>query len=664
MGTAPAAVAMPVPIGYSRPVLSPLSFIRFSIARERPPPMPRFPRRRPAGGRFPFVRAVRTFTPLAIAACAALPAGCSRGPIASLGAVTSPGAAAGYNVLLVTIDTARRDRFGCYGDEDAQTPCIDGLAEGGVLFDDAIASAPLTLPSHATLMTGLYPPRHAVHDNGIDALGPGPAVLAEALSGHGYATAAFVGAFVLDERFGLARGFDTYDFAVDEGGYHPRMTQFNERSADAVADAALAWLDRHLDAPDPAPFFAWTHFFDAHHPYRSPMGTLPAFADRPYDAEIAFVDRQLRRIVDALDTRGVRDRTLIIVTADHGESLGEHGEGAHGFFLYDATVRVPLVMSCPSLFDGPLRCERAVGLVDVRPTVEDLLGIPVGDPVDGRSLLPEIPAGRTLYVETAGPVRMAGAAALHGLRSRAAKYVEGPKPEFYDLRRDPQENDNRYDERAASLAPLRDELAAIVSAAPTGSATRTLTAEEAERLHSLGYTMSGSRTEQDSLPDPKDVIDAFRDGMRAEKLYAEGRYEEAAAVSRDVVAGCEGCMNAIRVLAFSQLRLGNAGDATATLQEAVDRDPDRYLIRSLAQAMIIDGKYDDARDVLDRYGRIAPRDGWVPLLRGDCAAAESRYGKALEYYRRAGQIDAWGVGRRASERIEQVRRLLGKVQGR
>jgi choline-sulfatase len=623
--------------------------------------MPRFPSR-PAGGRFPFVRPARTLPLLAIAAAALLLAGCTRGPIDSLGAVTASAAAAGYNVLLVTIDTARRDRFGCYGDTDAQTPCVDGLAGDGVLFSDAVTSVPLTLPSHTTLMTGLYPPRHDVHDNGIDALGPEPAVLAEVLSRHGYATGAFVGAFVLDERFGLDRGFDTYDFAVDEAGYHPQMTEFNERSADAVADAALAWLDGHAASPGSAPFFAWAHFFDAHHPYRSPLATDPAFADRPYEAEIAYVDRQLQRIVDWLDAHGLRDRTLIVVTADHGESLGEHGEEAHGMFVYDGTLRVPLVMSCPSLFGGPLRCEGAVGLVDVRPTIQDLLGIATDDDMDGQSLLAAIPADRELYIETAGPVRMAGAAALRGLRSRTSKYIEAPEPEYYDLAEDPAERNNRYDERAASLASRQGKLAAWVAAAPAGHvAARTLTTEEAERLHSLGYTMSGSRADDDSLPDPKWLIAAFHDGMRAEQLYAKGKYAEAAALSRDVIADCDGCVNAVRVLAFSQLRMGHPDEAIATLQEAVDRDPDRYLLRSLAQAMIVDGKYDDARDVLDRYGRIAPRDGWVPLLRGDCAAAENRYDQALEYYRRARNIDAWGAGRRAAERIGRIQRLLGKL---
>ncbi|MBZ0268970.1 sulfatase-like hydrolase/transferase [bacterium] len=580
----------------------------------------------------------------------------------SLGAATSPGAAAGYNVLLVTIDTARRDRFGCYGDADAQTPCVDDLAAGGVRFSDAITSVPLTLPSHATLMTGLYPPRHGVHDNGIDALGPGPATLAEVLAANGYATGAFVGCFVLDERFGLDRGFDTYDFAVDDAGYHAQMTDFNERSAGAVTDAALGWLERHAGAPDPAPFFVWTHFFDPHRPYSSPLAGRPALANRPYDAEIAYVDQQLQRIVDWLDARRLRDRTLIVVTSDHGESLGEHGEETHGMFVYDATLRVPLVMSCPSLFRGPgRRDDRAVGLVDLRPTIQGLLGIATDDTMDGHSLLGDLPADRQLYIETAGPVRMARCAMLRGLRSHASKYISAPEPEYYDLAADPAEEHNRYPERAGSLDALQEELAARAEAPPRSRESRQVSEAESERLRSLGYTMSGASDDNDTLPDPKWLIDEFHDGMRAEQLYAEGRYAEAAELARKTLRECDGCVNAVRVLAFSELRMGHPDAAIATLQAAVDREPDRYLVRSLAQAMIVDGQRDEAREVLDLYGRIAPQDGWVPLLRGDCAAAESRYEKALEYYERARKLDVWGAGRRAAERIAKVRLLLEEV---
>jgi choline-sulfatase len=594
-------------------------------------------------------------------AAAALLAGCSGKAVDSLGDVVSSGAGAGYNVLLVTIDTARRDHFGCYGDEDARTPCVDALAADGVRFGDAITSVPLTLPSHTTLMTGLLPPHHGVHDNGTDALGAGPATLAQVLAAHGYATAAFVGAFVLDRRFGLARGFDVYDFAVDDAGYHPQMTEFNERSAGAVTDAALGWLDGHAADPRPRPFFAWVHYFDAHRPYTSPLADRPEFAHRPYDAEIAYVDQQLQRLVDWITAHGLRDRTLIVVTADHGESLGEHGEDAHGMFVYDSTLRVPLVMSCPSLLRGPLRCDdREVGLVDVRPTIQDLLGIATADSVDGQSLLRAVPADRGIYVETAGPLRMARCAVLHGVRSRDRKYIRAPEPEYYDLREDPRELHNRYAETAAaSLAPLENVLAECLSGTPAADgAGRRLTAEESERLGSLGYTMSAATTPADSLPDPKWLIRRFNDGMRAEQMYAEGAFADAEQLAREVLRDCDGCLNATRVLAFSELRLGKPDSAIATLQAAVDRDPDPFLVRSLAQAMIIDREYEPAREVLDLYGQIAPHDGWVPLLRGDCAAGEGRYAKALEYYERARTLDVLRSGRRAAERIGRMRGLL------
>ena len=303
------------------------------------------------------------------------------------GQVVQPGAAAGFNVLLITLDTTRRDRLGCYGYGPAQTPTIDSLVACGIRFDDAVASSPLTLPSHATMLTGLYPVNHGARDNGTTHLPTDRVTLAEVLRARGYDTAAFVSCFVLEQRFGLAQGFDVYDFQVTPEGHRPDLADVSERAADVVTDAATEWLDGRQEATAAAPFFLWVHYFDPHHPYESPLGKTARFAGRPYDAEIAFVDTQLRRLLDALGEHGLRERTLIALVTDHGEALSEHFEQTHGYYIYDCTIRVGFVLSCPALFDRAYCLnDRVVGLVDLKPTIEDLLGIPPTTPCDGQSL--------------------------------------------------------------------------------------------------------------------------------------------------------------------------------------------------------------------------------------------------------------------------------------
>jgi len=588
--------------------------------------------------------------------------GCSRNSRTSLDGVVAAGAARGANVVLVTIDTARRDHFGCYGDENARTPVVDALARGGVLVEDAVSSVPLTLPSHATILTGRYPPRLGVHDNGLDRLGPGPSTLPESLRAHGYATAAFVGAFVLDARFGLDRGFDHYDFEVSEAGYHPQMTEFNERQADAVTDSTLAWLDRHVTGDPGRPFFTWVHYFDPHLPYMSPLQSLSDLRGRPYDAEIAYADQQLGRIVAWLDRRGLRDRTLVVVTADHGESLGEHRENTHGMFVYDATLHVPLVLSCPALFEGPLKiADRVVGLVDIRATIEDLLGVASGAGGDGVSLLDAAPPERAIYIETEGPLRMAGCSPLRGVRTHTAKFIEAPEPEYYDLEHDPAELRNLYASSPQLVAPLRAQLeATLAGEAAPATPQRRLSEDERTRLRSLGYTFSPAKADSGALPDPKWQIAIFNDGMEAEALYGQGQYEAAAKLARKVTGSCPECMNAVRVLAFSEMRLGRADDAVAILREAVERDSDPFLVRSLVQMQILTGDLDGALATIDLHAGQHPGDGWFPLLRGDCLASQGRYQAALESYRKAAAIDPHRSGRRAAERIRETER---KVQG-
>ena len=592
-------------------------------------------------------------------------AGCASDDISSLGDVTESGAASGYNVLLVTIDTARQDRFGCYGYLQAQTPTIDALAAGGVQFDGAVSTVPLTLPSHATILTGVSPLDHGVHDNGIDALGPEPSTLPETLKKNGYDTAAFVASFVMDARFGLDRGFDLYDFEISMAGYRPQMVDFNERPANEITDAAISWLDGRRVTENAAPFFAWVHYFDPHLPYHSPLQNTPAFRSRPYDAEIAFVDQQLNRLLEDLDRNGELDHTVVVVTSDHGESLGEHQEATHGMFIYNSTMRVPLVFSCPTLFQGPHRCrDRVVGLVDLRATIEDLVGVGPTDNLEGQSLLREISPDRLLYMETEGPLNMTGASPLRGVQRRDRKFIQAPIPEFYDLENDPDERNNLHSARAAEVRPLETKLAEMMGQSnPEAGSQRQMTEEETQRLRSLGYVHTSGKTDDGALPDPKVMIQAVNRSQEAEKLYAENQFEQAAAVALEVVDMCPSCTSAVRVLAFSYLRLERPDEAVKVLRDFVDRSPDVFMIRSLAQALIMNGDCEGARQVLDQYEALDPADGRVDIMRGDCLDRQGQPGEAIEMYEAARKLDPNRVGITAEQRIQRVRARIGGNDG-
>lgn len=580
------------------------------------------------------------------------------GPAAArLSDLVETGEARGFNVLLVTLDTVRADRLGCYGHESAETPTLDSLVARGVRFDDAVTSVPVTLPSHATILTGLSPLSHGVRDNGRYRLANEHVTIAEVLSSHGYDTAAFVGCFVLDARFGLDQGFSIYDFEVSADGYRPEMLDFNERSATDVTDAAVRWLDERARSGANAPFFAWVHYFDPHQPYESPLQRLPRFAVRPYDAEIAYVDAELGRLLDTLDDLGVRERTVIVVAGDHGEALGEHGEPTHGMLIYESTMRVPLIVSCTSLFDGAYHVgDRVVGLTDVRPTIEDLLGVTGSPPVDGESLLRSgADDDRAIYMETEMPFSLAGWSPLRGLRTHSHKYILAPQREFFDLRKDPAELHSIYaagDPACSSLESRLSELIDRIGAGP-GSG-RALTDEEIERLGSLGYVQSGAARSEGPLLDPKTMMSVYSDAVRSEHLYGRRMYAEAAALARGVLEQSDMHIQALRVLAFSYVKLGRAEEAVDLLRESVDRNPGAFLIRSLTQVLILEKRYADALDALEVYASVDPLDGRVPLLRGDIYARQGLNERATVQYEEAIKLDEHRVGIQARKRIARL----------
>lgn len=439
------------------------------------------------------------------------------------------------NVLLVTIDTLRADHVGAYGGPAGVTPTLDRLAAEGLRMSTVYSHVPLTLPSHTALMTGAWPHVNGVRDNGSFRFDGKRPTLASALTAAGYRTGAFVGSFVLDARFGLNAGFDVYD---DRYGARPMggdLAQV-ERTADAVLDAAVQWI-----GTAESPWFAWAHLYDPHDPYAPPEPLRSRFKADPYAGEIAFADARLGLALEDLARRGRLANTVVAVTADHGESLGEHQERTHGLFAYDATLRVPLIIwapptIAPAVLDGPAQ------LVDLMPTILDLVGLPVEVP-NGRSLWSFVREGRPIadagvYFEALNASFTRHWAPLTGLVWRGRKFIDLPIPELYDLAADPSERTNLLDAKTDAAAAHAQRLASMKSAGRP-AAPAPVDRETEQRLRSLGYvsTPAGqpARTAT-AADDPKSLVGLHNRLDDALQALKQGRAADAERGLKQIVA--------------------------------------------------------------------------------------------------------------------------------
>jgi arylsulfatase A-like enzyme len=405
-------------------------------------------------------------------------------------------------IVIITLDTVRADRLPPYGFTRVVTPALSTLAARGVVFEHASTVAPLTLPAHSSLFTGRYPAAHGVHDN-ADALSDRMPTLASALQRRGFRTAAVVGSVVLSADRGLARGFQTYRDDLAGGPQHRLRRQ---RPGNEVADEAIAWLD----TVGREPFLLWVHLYDAHLPYEPPEPFASTYRDDPYLGEIAFADTQIQRVVQTLYARGLSRRTAVVVAADHGESLGDHGEDAHGLLIYESVLHVPLIVCAPGV--APARVDAPVTVVDLMPTVLDLTGTPP-EPGDGVSLEPSLRGKRvperSIYAESFFPRRF-GWSELRSIHDGRFKFIEAPRPELYDLQRDPLEQQNVYDDRPA----VARSLAATLTPIAPRIGRRAVDAALAERLASLGYMSGRDGAPRAPLPDPKDRVAIYNDSIR------------------------------------------------------------------------------------------------------------------------------------------------------
>ena len=549
------------------------------------------------------------------------------------------------NVLLITLDTTRADRLGCYGYTGAATETLDALAQSGVRFERAYAQVPLTLASHASLLTGTYPAVNGMHVNAGARLGPTLPTLAEAFAAQGYRTGAFVSSFVLDGAFGLSRGFARYDDDLQSGTDAERFRV--ERPADRVTDSALAWLG---EAPRD-PFFAWVHYYDPHSPHQA----QPDYASRlpdPYDAEIAFVDDQIERLVGWLRSRGLLDDTIVVVVGDHGESFGEHGEPEHGLFVYDTTVRVPLIVSWPGSIEAPAVRQADVALVDLFPTLVELAGIEAHGRHDGQSLAPVLAAepgadaAREIYGESRCGQIGYGWAPLRFLVHDGLKYVAAPRPELYDLRADPGELRDLTAERPSDARALLERLERLEAAlVPVEAEAVDLDPASRAKLEQLGYVVppSGSAatpTETSAARDPKDMLEVFRGHTRARGLLGAGRFDQAAALSERLVEASPTSWDLYEDLGFAYLSLDRPVDAERAYRLSLTNLPEHpERLWGLGEALRRQNRFDEAIERFQASLERRPRFGEAHLGLTLSLEARGELPAALEHARRYSELN-------------------------
>jgi choline-sulfatase len=584
------------------------------------------------------------------------------------------------SVLLITVDTLRADHLGTYGYKLAHTPRIDALAADGVRFDDHATSAPITMPAHTSLMTSLWPPAHGVRDNGNFRASPALATWAERMKAAGYETHAFVSAAVLDSRYGLDQGFDTYDddLAAEDA---PPMFMIPNRPAARTVDRVLSWLDGWRQAPDRKPFFVWVHLFDPHQPYELvyPWGML---APTPYDGEIAAVDQAVGRLLDGLEAAGERDRTLIVFTADHGEGLGEHGEQTHGLFTYRSTIRVPWILWSAHLPHGSVYTAPS-SVVDVLPTALGVLGLEASAPIQGLDLGPAVrgsvpPPARPQYSETMMTELGFGMAPLHAVRIGNERYIRAPRPELYDISVDPHELDNlaaTHTDRVADLdKALGDILAASEPMAPPAEGSP-MDGETEAMLRALGYIGDDTQRKAAGGMDPKDglVVHELLDDARS--LVRQHKPAAAEAKLRELLARIPEHPSALATLGLCLTQQNRPTEAREAYERSLAAAPEQpRVMLTLAQIARRSGDIATARAWIDRALAISPKFVEAMVFRA-VIEGDQETGEAEQWFRRAIDADpelprvwiAWAdhlfQAERYAEALPAYQKVLEKTPG-
>jgi len=572
----------------------------------------------------------------------------------------------GLNVLLVTIDTLRADALGSYGDREAATAVLDRLADSGVRFERARAHNVVTLPSHANILSGRYPFEHGLRDNAGYRFPAGLDTLATLLKARGYRTGAFVSAFPLDSRFGLDRGFDVYD---DRLGDPERVASFRmtERRGPETVAAARSFIAAEAGRP----WFCWVHLYEPHAPYEPPATLAARFAETPYKGEVAATDAALGPLLEPLIAAGPDGRTLVVVTSDHGESLGEHGEKTHGVFSYEATLRVPLILFAPALI-GPRVVSDPVRHVDILPTVLEAVAAPLLPELPGRSLLAAAGGERLApvasYFEALTAAANRGWAPLHGVVREERKYIRLPVPELYELAEDPAEKSNLATSRPDRLAALRLLLAEFPAEA-AGSPRQAETAETRARLQSLGYLVSSAPVGQlAEAGDPKRLIVYEAMLEDAVALQAQGDLPGALRVGRELLRQQPDSALALLHVAVLEHDAGNGAAALGLLDHALATSPREPQAAALLGRYLVEaGRPEEAVKRLSGVTARETPDVDVLMALGAALAHAGRTEEGLRELTRARDIDptnalAWlnlGTVHLMAGRLEDARAALG-----
>lgn len=542
------------------------------------------------------------------------------------------------NVLLITLDTTRADRLGCYGYSEAKTPNLDFLALNGIRFANAYCQVPLTLPSHCSILTGTYPTYHNVHNNGTYSLGLDQVTLAEALQSKNFQTAAFLASFSVDSRFGLDQGFDLYDDNFQEGS--PFKAVNSERKADDVYSRFSSWLDDHGSQQ----FFGWIHFFDPHLPYSPPDSFGTEFADSPYDGEIAYMDYYVGAVLEKLKEKNILGKTLIIIAGDHGEGLGDKVETGHGIFLYDMVMRVPLIFYAENLLPGGKVIPSRVRLIDIMPSVLDLLNVEGSYPYQGISLIPVIEGKKKgdldTYIETYYPRENYGWSELTGLISGDWKYIHAPKRELYDLKSDPFETSNLFQFAKKTASDMKERLDELIKSSSVSPGTKTgkriMNQEELARLRSLGYAGYTEGDNEGPFADPKDKVDELRNIQQALNYEFLGNFQEASRLYEKMLVLRPDSSSSYINLAQIQARLNNFNQTIQILKQGIDKIPDsQALLARLGHTYMVTGRLNEAFSSMQKVLALNPEHVDALTISAVVSDSLGKKEEARVYYEKA-----------------------------
>jgi len=553
----------------------------------------------------------------------------------------SPLLAADSSVILLTIDTLRADYVGCYGSPHVKTPSLDGLAADGVLFETAYCQVPLTPPSHASILTGRYPASHGLRDFTSGQYKKGIASFATILKERGYRTAAFVSAFVLDESWGLSEGFDLYydDFDLEQlQGTNPGNVQ---RRAEETVDRVLPWLGKAQN-----PFFLWVHLFDPHHDYNPPPPFDKEYSSNLYAGEVAYADQQIGRLLQALQKAGLYQDSLIIATSDHGESLGEHGENEHGFFLYEAALRIPLIVKLPASYDtSAQRSDTIAQTIDLLPTTLQVLRLRQEEDwgIEGRGLLSHMLGKRKetgfAYAETYYPQTSFGWSALRVLRQGNHKYIEAPRPELYNVAEDPGENSNLYRVNQPLAHQLRSSLLRLEQGfmVPDEAVTDQPDPESVERLSALGYvsvTQPIRAQASKNLPDPKEKIDVFNRILTGLQAAEAGQFRQSNGILEEIAGQNPEIFIVHYSIGQNYLRMGRPDQALERYEMAAQLNPEFTSVHvSRARALSELGRYDEAARLLEDVTEAHPTNLAAKRVLASVYSRQRNLPAAISIYR-------------------------------